>query len=370
MDPAVFTRDRLLTVVLAIMTAIALYICYLIIEPFIPPIAFALALAVATARPFAWLKRRVGHETGASALATLAVASLIIAPAGFLIAYIVQLAADFVVEVQKGGGIIGIRESLERIPYIGPLIEEAGARFRLEEELAELGGAIASGGRQFLSGSIGVLTQLGITIFVLFFLYRDCEQALNALRKLLPLSNQEADRMFDRVGSTIAATVNGSLTVAAVQAVLAGIVYATLGVPAAVLWGAATFLCALVPVFGTFLIWGPISVYLALSGSVVKAAFLVGWGALVVGSVDNFLYPYLVGDKLRLHTLMTFFAILGGLGLFGPAGLILGPMALAIAIAVLDVWWQRTEEGQGAEEAVSRTPPGDDVPGEVLQKRG
>jgi predicted PurR-regulated permease PerM len=215
------------------------------------------------------------------------------------------------------------------------------------------------------------VTQLGVTLFVLFFLYRDCDLALNATRKLLPLSSEEANRMFQKVGSTIQATVNGSLTVAAVQAALAGIVYAILGVPVAVLWGAATFVCALVPVFGTFLVWAPISVYLAVTGSIGKAIFLVIWGAVVVASVDNFLYPHLVGDKLRMHTVPTFFAVLGGLALFGPSGLILGPMALAIAIAILDVWWQRTESGQGAEKAIAQEPPIDEArPGEVLQDRG
>jgi predicted PurR-regulated permease PerM len=86
--------------------------------------------------------------------------------------------------------------------------------------------------------------------------------------------------------------------------------------------------------------------------------------------VDNILYPYLVGDKLRLHTVPTFFSILGGIALFGPAGLILGPLTLAIAIALMDVWWHRTEGGQAAEEEVSQddseTPP----PGAVLQDRG
>jgi predicted PurR-regulated permease PerM len=175
--------------------------------------------------------------------------------------------------------------------------------------------------------------------------------------------------MFDKVGSTIEATVNGSLTVAAVQAVLAGTVYAILGVPGAVLWGAATFLCALVPVFGTFLVWAPIAFYLAVTDHIGKAIFLIIWGTAVVGSVDNFLYPWLVGDKLRLHTVPTFFAVLGGLSLFGPSGLILGPMAVAIAIGMLDVWWIRTESGRGAEKALAKEAAAPE-PSDVLQNRG
>jgi predicted PurR-regulated permease PerM len=100
------------------------------------------------------------------------------------------------------------------------------------------------------------------------------------------------------------------------------------------------------------LIWGPIAAYLALTGSWVKAIVLASWGGLAVGTIDNLLYPKLVGSQMRLPTVVIFFAIIGGVALFGPAGLILGPLAVAITMALLDVWWERTAGGQGAEEAV------------------
>ena len=155
--------------------------------------------------------------------------------------------------------------------------------------------------------------------------------------------------MLGRIADTIHATVNGSLTVAFAQAVLAGAMYTILGVPAAMLWGAATFIVALVPVFGTVMVWGPVAGYLALTGDWVKALVLVGWGALAVGTIDNLLYPYLVGNRLRLHTAITFFSIVGGIGFFGPAGLILGPVALAITIGLMEVWWSRTADGNSAD---------------------
>jgi predicted PurR-regulated permease PerM len=163
------------------------------------------------------------------------------------------------------------------------------------------------------------------------------------------------------------ATVNGSIIVALVQATMAGIIYLILGVPGAALWAAVTFITALVPVFGTFLVWGPIALYLALSGSAVKALVLVGWGVVAIGTIDNILYPYLVGDRLRLHTVPTFFSILGGITLFGASGLILGPLALAITIALIDVWWHRTTEGRAAEEAVVENRMEEEPPGAVLQ---
>jgi predicted PurR-regulated permease PerM len=363
----VFTRERLLTVVLAILTFLAVYVCYRIIEPFIPPMAFALALAVATQRPYRWLRRRIKGQTAGAAVAVLLVALLIIGPAAGLITYIVQMAAEHVDSIQSGGGIEMVRTKLESQPLIGPLVRQMGERFRLEEQIGNLGRAMGNRAAGFLSGSVTVLTQFAITLFVLFFLYRDCGDAIDALRKLLPLSEGETERMFERVASTIEATVNGSITVALVQAILAGTVYLILGVPGAVVWGAVTFLTALVPVLGTFIVWAPIAGYLALTGSLGKALFLVGWGGIVVGSVDNVLYPYLVGDKLRLHTVPTFFSILGGLSLFGVAGLILGPMALAIALALMDVWWHRTSHGQAAETAVAEAAtPESETPGDVL----
>jgi predicted PurR-regulated permease PerM len=369
-ESRVFTRERLLTAVLALLTILALYACYRIAQPFIPPVAFALALAVATDTPFRWLRQRLGNDTAAAAVAVVLVALLIIGPLVSLTAHIVQLAVESIAELQGGGGFAGLQARVEQQPFIGPMVREFSERFRLEEQIGAIGRAVAERASGVLSGSVGVLTQLAFTLFILFFLYRDRWQALNSLRKLVPLSEREADRVFARIGSTIAATVNGSLTVALVQAVLAGIVYALLGVPGAVLWGAVTFITALIPVLGTFLVWAPIALYLALTGSVYKAIFLVIWGGVVVGSVDNVLYPYLVGDKLRMHTVPTLFAVLGGITLFGPAGLILGPMTVAITMALMDVWWLRTEHGQAAESEISKQPVDRSEPSEIVQERG
>jgi predicted PurR-regulated permease PerM len=187
-----------------------------------------------------------------------------------------------------------------------------------------------------------------ILMFVLFFLFRDRDGGLRAVRRLLPLSDREASRMFSRIREYDSSHRERISAVGLVQAIMAGIMYVALGVPAAVIWAAITFLAALVPMFGTALVWAPIALYLALTGSMIKAAILVGWAALAVGTIDNLLYPYLVGDQMRVHTVPTFFSILGGISVFGGAGLILGPLTLAITLGLLDVWWWRTADGKDA----------------------
>ena len=351
------SRERLLIFSLGLLTLLALYVCYLIVEPFIPAVAIALAVAVATKLPNNWLRRRLGSNTAAAAVGVLLVAFLIVGPLSLLIAYVVRQILAGVQTLQAGGGLGEWRSTVPLPPVLDRALEWVEANFDLQAQLTRLAQTVAGRAGALLAGSVSLLTQLAIMLFVLFFLYRDRDRALDTLRSFVPLSNHEFDRMFARIEDTILATVNGSLTVAFVQALLAGAMYVALGVPAAMVWASATFIVALVPVFGTVMVWGPVAVYLLISGSWIKAVILVGWGVLAVGTIDNVLYPYLVGGRLRMHTIPTFFAIIGGIGLFGPAGLILGPMSLAVTIGLLDVWWSRTAGGRTAEQAVTDYPP-------------
>ena len=119
-----------------------------------------------------------------------------------------------------------------------------------------------------------------------------------------------------------------------------------LGLPSPLFWGAIMALLAVVPVLGTFVIWAPAAAYLALRGDWTKALMLASWGAIAIGLIDNFLYPFLVGNRLRFHTLLVFFAIVGGLSLFGASGVILGPLLLATADALLEIWKRRIALGE------------------------
>jgi predicted PurR-regulated permease PerM len=125
-----------------------------------------------------------------------------------------------------------------------------------------------------------------------------------------------------------------------------------LGLPTPLVWGMVMALLAVVPILGAFVVWIPAAVFLALEGHWAKALILTGWGGIVIALIDNLLYPVLVGERLRLHTLLVFIAILGGLTLFGASGLILGPVVLAVTLALVDVWRWRTAGGRSVESGV------------------
>ena len=367
-DEGWLNRQRVLSIALGIATLLALYVCFLIIEPFIPTLMFAMALAIATDKPYLWLRRRFHNPHLAAAAAVILVALVIIGPLSLLLISIARQIVTSLKELQNGVPMDQWMDVIYGKRWLGDAVRWVEANFDIQAQLANLGKTLASRAGNIVAGSINLVTQLVIMLFVLFFLFRDREKALTTIRALVPLSDDEASRLFKRVADTIRATVNGSLTVGLVQASLATLMYTILGVPAAMLWGSATFIMALIPVFGTFTIWGPISVYLALTGSWVKALVLVGWGALAVGTIDNILYPYLVGDRLRLHTVPTFFAIVGGIALFGPAGLIMGPVTLAITMGQLNVWWSRTTDGGTADDELGAG--NQDNPPNALLDRG
>ena len=146
------------------------------------------------------------------------------------------------------------------------------------------------------------------------------------------------DQLFRRVVDTVEATFYGTLVVAAVQGTLGGFIFWWLDLPAPVLWGLVMGLLAMVPVLGAFIVWIPAAIFLALDGSWGKALILTAWGAVVVGVVDNILYPILVKGRLRLHTIPAFISIVGGLVLFGASGLLLGPLVFTVTMYFLEIW--------------------------------
>jgi len=191
-----------------------------------------------------------------------------------------------------------------------------------------------------------------ITLFLLFFFFRDRKPALRALRHLVPLSRNESDEVFTRVEDTIFATLYGSVVVAFIQGALGGLIFSLLDLPAPLFWGVVMGLLAIVPMLGTFVIWLPAAMFLAIQGEWGKALILVAWGAIVIALVDNLVYPLLVGKRLRLHAALVFIAIVGGIFLFGAAGVVLGPLVLSITDALIEVWRRRTAEGGSVEAGV------------------
>jgi predicted PurR-regulated permease PerM len=137
-----------------------------------------------------------------------------------------------------------------------------------------------------------------------------------------------------------------------VQGTLGGLMFWWLGLPAPLLWGIVMALLAVIPVLGAFIIWVPAALFLLVTGHEVQALILILWGAIVVGGIDNLLYPILVGKRMKIHTVLAFISLVGGVMLFGPSGLVLGPVIFAVTQQLLQIWHRHNVNSRAASQPI------------------
>jgi predicted PurR-regulated permease PerM len=333
-------------------TALALYLCYRLAHPFLPALAWALALAVVAHPLYAWLLSHLHRPNVAAGLAVVLVAMLLMAPTLFVLTHLGQEVAGGVDRLQTEAASGRWRAVIERHPRLAPALHWLETHINVRGEVDRAVTTLTARLPALVTGSLWAVVEWLVVLFFLFYFFRDRHKALQTLRTLVPLSEAETTEVYARVADTLHATLYGTLVVALVQGALGGLMFWWLGLPAPLVWGMVMALLAVVPILGAFVVWVPAAVFLALEGQWGKALLLTGWGGLVIALIDNLLYPVLVGQRLRLHTLPVFIAMLGGIALFGASGLILGPLVLALTQALVDVWRRRTAGGRTAEPGV------------------
>ena len=190
-------------------------------------------------------------------------------------------------------------------------------------------------------GSISeLLLGLFIMFFVMFYGFREGQSFILYLKKHLPLETNLKDSLFDEVRKITQAVLYGQVLTAMIQGGLGGMALLAFGVPNALFWGAIMMITAFVPLLGTPVIWVPAGVGLILDGALTKGILLLIFGATVVMNIDNFLRPRLVSSRSNVHPVLILIGVLGGLRVFGFIGMLVGPLILAILVALIKFYEQ------------------------------
>jgi predicted PurR-regulated permease PerM len=340
---------KLLTTLLAYTGLLGgLYLLFVILRPFLPAIGWAAVIAIATYPVYTRLLQRLdGRSTVAASVMTVIVFLVILVPTTVVLALLVGevvTAEQAIAAAIERGQFTSTGEILNH-PLLAPWIERITGWANLAD--IDLKATLATGAKAILAwmvGSFGAILknmalfvfQLFLIVVALFFVYRDGMQADKAFWAALPLSPATRRRLRDTTRSVVKAVVSGVLVTAAVQAVVAAFGYWFVGLPSVILLGALSFLAAFIPVVGVGLIWVPAALYLFFTGQTMYAVLLVGWGALVVSTIDSVLRPLLISGKTGLPLSLMMLGALGGLIAFGFFGLVVGPLAIAIALVVVD----------------------------------
>ena len=342
------TRSHSHPLVLMAATTLGVYLCCLLAIPFLSPLVWALTLAVVFAPVHRWLESGLKHRSVAAAVSVLVVGLIVVIPAALV-------GQQLVLQAAKGAQIVTAKvesgewkRAVEAHPRIARIADRIERQVNLPATVQSLAVWLTNTATSIVKGSVVQAIGFLLTFYMLFFFLRDRRAGLQSLRSLAPLSEVEMHRLLGRVGDTISATIYGTLVVCAAQGLLGGLMFWWLGLPAPLLWGVAMAVLSLVPVVGASVVWVPAALFLALDGSWGRALILFLWGLIVVANIDTVLRPILVGNRLKLHTALVFISVVGGVMLFGPAGLILGPVVFTITAVLLEIWRGRTAAASAA----------------------
>lgn len=358
-------RRPLLGILLGILLGALALLCIAVLKPFIIPMVWAGILAYTSWPALRLIDRLCRHRPVPAALVmTTLVAVVLIVP---LLALAVLLQNEVTAVYQallayRSQGTLTLPTALRAIPWLGDLLQKALDRYlgdpllirQLIIDWAQNSQGVLLGVGRTLSRNV---VKLFIAIVTLFFFYRDgAALELQAARVLSRFFGGRLDAYMRAAGVTTRAVIFGLLITALVQGILAGIGYAVFRVDAPVLLGAATALASIVPVVGTFLIWGSVAVALMLTGHPWPGLGLLVWGTVLVHPVDNLIRPLVISNVTRMPFLLVMFGVLGGLAAFGLIGLFIGPVALAVATAV---WREWLEEPHDVQSPPTREPQAD-----------
>lgn len=217
-------------------------------------------------------------------------------------------------------------------------IEDLNIKEKIITLAQDLSGWLADGVTTLFASLLNLVLNFLFMLFALYYFFKDGEVIIKKLTLLSPLPHAYEFELFKKVGDMVNAIMIGVFLTAVVQGIVGGIGYAILGISSSAFWGMAIGIFSLVPVVGTAVVWVPTVIVLLILGSYGSALFLLIWGAVVIGSVDNVLRPYLIGGKARTYPLLTFFVILGGIFMLNFKGIIVGPLVLMLLMSILHIY--------------------------------
>lgn len=334
-------QARWLAVLVA--TGIGLYLCWLMLRPFIGVLEWAIVLVIVLYPVHRRLTHRIKSRSLSALLSCLLVLLVVVLPLTLLTAAVAEELAKVLPNMPSQiSQLMNTQSSV-----FGRVTEWLQTRLGIDtlrtqeflvEQLKRTSGFLLGLSWNLLGNIVTGIVKSFFVLFTMYYLFRDGDEIVRRLPSALPLSIEQGEAIIARIKEVVSASVYGVVTIAALQGLLGGIAFWVLGIPSPILWAVLmTFLC-MIPLAGSFLVWLPLAIYLMATGHWTKAVLLILWGALVVSTIDNFLRPKLLRNQTRLHELFVFFSVLGGISVFGLLGIVLGPVVLAITIGLLQTF--------------------------------
>jgi len=311
------------------------------------PFLFSLILAVIMAVVFQPFYQRIlkisrQRQGLAAIITTLLVIIFILTPLTFLGVQILRESQQlyfFLTENSSKDVVFNIfKDLVDRAQQMFPGAQDFSFNFNTDQYLKNGATWLLQNLGAIFSNLAQLLVNSFIFLIAFYYLLKDGQKLKKTIADLSPLGNNEDETIFKKLELAVNSVVRGNLIIAIIQGTSTAIGLTIFGVPNPVLWGTVAAITALIPGVGTSLVIIPSIAFLFLSGETIMAGGLVVWGVVAVGLIDNFLGPRLVGRGMQLHPLLVILSVLGGVAFLGPVGFLLGPLAVSLFFAFLDIY--------------------------------
>lgn len=365
-------RRDLLTPLLIALAAITV-LAFLVFKPFILVFSVAACVALLLAPIQRRLTRAFRGRKGLASMTIVVVTTLVLLVPVLTSVFLLTHQATVFLEWVTSNPVLGpadLQSFWEQLPQRYPTLEEWIAYVQVQVTPAFAGGVaqVAGGANVLLQGILSRVTRaaidLGLFLLMLFFLLRDGGRLKEELRPISPFSSEQESQIFEHLEKTIMGALQAVVVVPVAQGILAGIGFMIFGVPSPLLWGTAVILAATVPLVGSPLGWVPACVYLFLHGQVGPAVGLAVYCTVVVSGSDNVVKPLLLRGAARIHPLLGFLSIIGGVLAFGIFGFLIGPVILSLVLSAIRIYRLDILRKPAAPEPAE--PPATPGPGPTL----
>lgn len=309
-----------------------------VFKPYLTLLAFGGVLAIISMPIYRRFFRLFRSRTSAAFLSSLSVGLIILLPIVLFLAALTSELITIFGNVRSYFDTVTLTQYLGKVlppslhPQIPGLIDEGYTLARRAVEL--LSGNLV----HLFSNAFSIVFGFMVILIAVYYLLKDGKQVKDELLALSPLGDQYDELVFEKVTVAVRAVMGGVLIIGLIKGVLAGFFFWVFHVPAPLFWGAITGVACFIPVLGSALVTVPASAYLFLTGHYVEAAGLLAVSIGIIGLIDNFLQPKLVESRTQIHPLLILLSILGGLQFYGFSGFILGPLTLAVTMALIDIY--------------------------------
>ena len=188
------------------------------------------------------------------------------------------------------------------------------------------------------TSTLSTMFSLVLTLLSIFYFLKDGERWKKALVVLSPLGDVDDKKIISKLARAVNGIIKGYLFIALIQGILLGLGLALFGVPNPALWGLVTIITALVPTVGTAIISIPAIIFLLVIGQTIEAVGFTFWAIAIVGTIDNLLSPYIIGNRINLPPLLILLSVLGGISLLGPVGILVGPLTISLLYTLISLY--------------------------------